>query len=70
MARNFVGLEIVSKLRDGIKSFTYSQKGQEQQEIHFEIIEIDDNVRLAVTSLTEGKDKYICIYLDKYDKYT
>ena len=37
---------------------------KEQQEIHFEIIEIDDNITLAITSLTEGKDKYLCIYLE------
>jgi hypothetical protein len=37
---------------------------EEQQEIHFEIIKINDNVRLAVASLTEGRDKYLCIYLE------
>ena len=37
---------------------------QQQEEIHFEIIEIDDNVRLAIAPLNERKDKYICIYLE------
>ena len=37
---------------------------EEQQEIHFEIIEIDDNSRLAVASITERRDKYLCIYLE------
>jgi hypothetical protein len=30
----------------------------------FNIIGIDDNERLAVASLTEGRDKYLCIYLE------
>jgi hypothetical protein len=30
----------------------------------FEIIEIDDNVRLAVASLTEGTDKYLSLYVE------
>lgn len=38
--------------------------GSMEEEIHFEIIEIDANVRLAVASLTEGKDKYLCLYVD------
>jgi hypothetical protein len=37
---------------------------EQQQEIHFEIIKIDDNAMLAVASLTEGKDKYLCMYLE------
>lgn len=36
---------------------------EEEQELHFEIIEIGDNVRLTVTPLTENKDKFLCIYL-------
>ena len=43
----------------------YSKKKEEQQheEIHFEIIEIDDNVRLAIGPLNERKDKYLCVYV-------
>ena len=37
---------------------------EQQQENHFEIIKIDDNVMLAVALLTEGRDKYLCIYLE------
>jgi hypothetical protein len=38
----------------------YSKEKEEQQhgEIHFEIVEIDDNVRLAIASLNERKDKF------------
>jgi hypothetical protein len=43
---------------------SYKEKeGQEQEEIHFEIVEIDDNVMLAVAPLNERKDKYLCIYM-------
>ncbi|MFY9796561.1 MAG: hypothetical protein WAJ93_12820 [Candidatus Nitrosopolaris sp.] len=44
----------------------YSKKKEEEQqeEIHFEIIEIDDNVRLAIAPLNERKDKYLCIYVE------
>jgi len=44
------------------------QQGQ-QQEIHFEITEIDDNVRLAMAPLTERNDKYLCIYLESSARY-
>jgi hypothetical protein len=37
---------------------------EQQQEIHFEIIKIGDKVMLAVASLTERRDKYLCIYLE------
>jgi hypothetical protein len=36
--------------------------GEDQEEIRFEITEIDDNERLGVAALTEGKDKYLCLY--------
>ena len=44
------------------------QQGQ-QQEIHFEITEIDDNVRLAMAPLTERNDKYLCIFLESSAPY-
>ena len=42
---------------------------EQQQENHFEIIKIDDNVMLAVALLTEGRDKYLCIYLESSAPY-
>ncbi|MGC1927531.1 MAG: hypothetical protein WA667_01035 [Candidatus Nitrosopolaris sp.] len=52
----------------------YSEEEQQrqqrqQQEIHFEITEIDDNVRLAMAPLTERNDKYLCIYLESSARY-
>jgi hypothetical protein len=41
----------------------------QQQEIHFEITEIDDNVRLAMAPLTERNDKYLCIFLESSAPY-
>jgi hypothetical protein len=46
-------------------SFAILSKEKEQQdEIHFEIIVIDDDVRLAIAQLNERKDKYLCIYVE------
>src|SRR5215831_16554128 len=38
---------------------------REQYSTHFEITEIDKNIglKLAVTPLTESRDKYLCLYL-------
>ena len=33
-------------------------------EIHFELIEIDNNMKLAVTPLKENNEMYLCIYLE------
>ncbi len=44
------------------------QRGQ-QQEIHFEITEIEDNVGLAIVPLTERKDKCLCIYYESSAPY-
>lgn len=43
-----------------------STKEQQQQheEIHFEIVEINDNIRLAISPLNERKDKYLCVYIE------
>ena len=49
----------------GFCSPYYKEKGEQQhEEIHFEIVEIDDNVRLAIAPLNERKDKYLCIYVE------
>jgi len=48
----------------------YTEEEQlQQQEIHFEITEIDNNVRLATAPLTERNDKYLCIYLESSSPY-
>jgi hypothetical protein len=41
-----------------------TKEQQQEEEIHFEIIEINDNVRLAVAPLNERKDKYLCVYIE------
>jgi hypothetical protein len=45
------------------------EEQRQQQEIHFEITEIDDNIRLAIAPLTERNDKYLCIYLESSAHY-
>ena len=42
-----------------------SYREQYSNKAHFEITEIDKNIglRLAVTPLTESRDKYLCLYL-------
>ena len=48
----------------------YTEEEQrQQQEIHFEITEIENNVRLAMAPLTEKNDKYLCIYLESSAPY-
>jgi len=41
-----------------------SPLSKQQEEIHFEIVEINDNVMLAVAPLNERKDKYLCIFVE------
>ncbi|MDQ6666649.1 MAG: hypothetical protein M3Y53_00305 [Thermoproteota archaeon] len=53
----------IKKRRLFCTGYTEEQQRQ-QQEIHFEITEIDDNVRLAMAPLTERNDKYLCIFLE------
>jgi hypothetical protein len=57
---------LVPAIKKGGICSPYSKKKEEQQqeEIHFEIIEIDNNVRLAIATLNERKDKYLCIYVE------
>jgi hypothetical protein len=33
-------------------------------EIHFDLIDIDNNMKLAVTPLKENNEMYLCIYLE------
>ena len=37
---------------------------QQQEEFHFEILEIDDDVRLAIAPLNVRKGKYLCLYIE------
>ncbi|HET7390586.1 MAG TPA: hypothetical protein VFJ51_07165 [Nitrososphaeraceae archaeon] len=57
---------LVPAIKKGGICSPYSKKKEEQQqeEIHFEIIEIDNNVMLAIATLNERKDKYLCIYVE------
>ncbi|HXP52592.1 MAG TPA: hypothetical protein VN922_21745 [Bacteroidia bacterium] len=43
-----------------------SYREQYSNKAHFEITEIDKNIglKLAVTPLTESRDKYLCLYLE------
>jgi hypothetical protein len=42
-----------------------TKKHQSQDEVHFEILEINNNnIRLVVAPLNERKDKYLCIYIE------
>jgi hypothetical protein len=36
----------------------------EKEETNFEMIDIDNNLKLAITPLTKGKDKYLCVYFE------
>ena len=54
----------VIKKREFRSPYSKEKEEQQQEEIHFEIIEIDDNVRLAIAPLNERKDKYLCIYVE------
>ena len=45
-------------------SIDSTKKQQQEEEIHFEIIEINDNVMLAVAPLNERKDRYLCVYIE------
>jgi hypothetical protein len=48
----------------------YTEEEQRQQrELHFEITEIDKNVRLGMAPLTERNDKYLCIYFESSAPY-
>ena len=40
------------------------EQQQEEEEVHFEIIEINDNVKLAVAPLNVRKGKYLCLYIE------
>jgi hypothetical protein len=33
-------------------------------EVNFDVIDINDNTKLAITPLTQCKDKYLCVYFE------
>jgi hypothetical protein len=39
-------------------------RGDEKEEANFEMMDIDNNLKLAITPLTKAKDKYLCIYFE------
>jgi hypothetical protein len=39
-------------------------KGDEKEQANFEMIDVDNNLKLAITPLTKAKDKYLCIYFE------
>ncbi len=62
-------LPAIKKRRLCYAGYLEEEQHRQQQEIHFELTEIDDNVRLAMTPLTERNDKYLCIYLESSAHY-
>ncbi|HKR57607.1 MAG TPA: hypothetical protein VJR67_01930 [Candidatus Nitrosopolaris sp.] len=40
------------------------QQRQQEEEVHFEIIELDKNIRLAIAPLNETRNKYLCMYVE------
>ena len=36
----------------------------EKEETNFDMIDIDNNLKLAITPLTKSKDKYLCVYFE------
>jgi hypothetical protein len=53
----------IKKIRSCSLDSTKEQR-QEEEEVHFEIIEINDNIKLAVAPLNERKDRYLSIYIE------
>jgi hypothetical protein len=39
-------------------------RGDEKEEPTFEMVDMDNNLKLAITPLTKAKDKYLCIYFE------
>jgi len=46
-----------------------SGKDEKAERIHFDLTEINDNVKIATTPLTKSKDKYLCVYLDSSEPH-
>ena len=39
------------------------------EKIYFELKEINNDVKIAVTPLTQSKDKYLCVYIESSTSY-
>lgn len=56
---------VIEKIRScSLESTEEHHHQQQEEEIHFEIVEINDNVKLAIAQLNERKDKYLCVYIE------
>lgn len=40
-----------------------------EEGVHFDLAEINDNVKIATTPLTKNKDKYLCVYLESSEPH-
>ena len=54
----------IEKIRSCSLESTNEHQQKPEEEIHFEIVEINDDVRLAIAQLNERKDKYLCVYIE------
>jgi hypothetical protein len=39
------------------------------KDVHFDLTEINENVKIATTPLTKSKDKFLCVYLDSSESH-
>jgi hypothetical protein len=53
----------------GLGEHYYPDKDDKAERIHFDLTEINDNVKIAITPLTKSKDKYLCVYLDSSEPH-
>ena len=53
----------IEKIKSCSLESTKEHQQKPEEEIHFEIVEINDDVRLAIAQLNERKDKYLCVYI-------
>ena len=57
----------VDYLVTAIRQFYFessSTREEEKREVNFDVIDINNKVKLAITPLTQGKDKFLCVYLE------
>jgi hypothetical protein len=55
--------------RSGLEEGHYPGKHEKAECIHFDLTEINDNVKIATTPLTKSEDKYLCVYLDSSEPH-
>jgi hypothetical protein len=39
-------------------------KEEAENRVNFDVIDINDNIKVAITPLTQRKDKYLCVYFE------